>query len=305
MKKKILICGTSKNLGKFLTEKFGKKNYVFQLSSSLKSNKKNIFKTDITNEVSLNSSLTKIKKKINNLDVIIFTVGKSRATNGSLGEFKKSFDINFFSFVNLVNKYLKVFGEKKVKIIAISSIAGVAAIDAPIEYSTSKSALNFYVKKISKELIKKKISINVISPGNILINGNNWSKRLKKNKLQVMKYINKNVPSKKFINPDEIFNICELIISEKIVNLVGANIIIDGGQTIQVKKKILITGANGFLGSYYVDFLYKNNFIVAVDKEFSNIKKLKNKNNLILLRCDLSKENSLKKLVKTLNKKKN
>jgi NAD(P)-dependent dehydrogenase (short-subunit alcohol dehydrogenase family) len=69
-------------------------------------------------------------------------------------------------------------------------------------------------------------------------------------------------------------------------------------------KKILITGANGFLGSYYVNYLCKNNLVVAVDKNFFNLKKINNKKNLILLKCDLSKENSLKKLIQNLNKKK-
>lgn len=70
-----------------------------------------------------------------------------------------------------------------------------------------------------------------------------------------------------------------------------------------MKKNILITGANGFLGSYYVNFLCEENFIIAVDKKFSNLKKIKKKN-LILLKCDLSKESSLKKLIKILNDKK-
>ena len=46
-----------------------------------------------------------------------------------------------------------------------------------------------------------------------------------------MKYIKQNVPSNKFINPDEIFNIYELIISQKNINLIGSNIILDGGQS--------------------------------------------------------------------------
>ncbi len=232
MNKKILICGTSKNLGKFLSKKFKIENKVFEFSSTLKSNQKNIFQTDITNEISLRSSLKKLKKTVKKLDAIIYTVGKSSSTDETLENFKKSFDINFFSFVNLVNSYIHVFGYKKIKIIAISSIAGVTAIKAPIEYSVSKSALNFYSKIISKDLIRRGISINVISPGNILIKGNIWSRKFKSNKNKVLDYINNNVPSKKFIKPKEIFNICKFIISNENVNLIGANIIIDGGQTI-------------------------------------------------------------------------
>ena len=141
-------------------------------------------------------------------------------SKGNLENFKKSFESNFFSFVNLINSYSEIFNEKKVKIIVISSIAGLKSIDAPVEYSVAKSALIFYAKLISKKLIKKGISINIISPGNILMKNNNWFNKIRKNKKKVLNYIRKNVPSGNFVKPEEIFNICE------------SNIVIDGGQSI-------------------------------------------------------------------------
>ena len=44
----------------------------------------------------------------------------------------------------------------------------------PITYSVAKSALNFYVEFKAKELAKYKIIVNAISPGNIMMSGNNW-----------------------------------------------------------------------------------------------------------------------------------
>ncbi len=71
-----------------------------------------------------------------------------------------------------------------------------------------------------------------------------------------------------------------------------------------MKKNILITGANGFLGSFYIKSFLKNNNIVAVDKSFSNLKTLTEDKNLILIRCNLSEDKSLKKLIKIIKKKK-
>lgn len=232
MKKKILICGSSKNLGKYLANNFKKNSKVYSLSSSLKPNNNDIFNTDITKEHSLEKTFKEIKKKINSLDGIIFTVGNSTPTKGSLNDYKNSFNINFFSFVNLIETYLKVFKNKKIKIIVISSIAGVKTINAPTEYSVSKSALIYYSKIISKKLINKGVSINIISPGNILIKDNNWSKKIKSNKKRVLKYIKNHVPSNQFVQPIEIYKVCELIFSDKNINLIGSNIIIDGGQSL-------------------------------------------------------------------------
>ncbi len=71
-----------------------------------------------------------------------------------------------------------------------------------------------------------------------------------------------------------------------------------------MKKNIIITGANGFLGSYYVEFLMKENLVLAVDKKFTNLRKYRKNKNLILLKCDLSKENSIKNFIKNIKKKK-
>ena len=75
---------------------------------------------------------------------------------------------------NTIDSYLNVYKKKPVKIVVISSIAGLKVIDAPIEYSVSKSALNHYCKITAKKLSNYKINLNIISPGNILNKNNNW-----------------------------------------------------------------------------------------------------------------------------------
>jgi NAD(P)-dependent dehydrogenase (short-subunit alcohol dehydrogenase family) len=132
----------------------------------------------------------------------------------------------------LLENYLKYYSFKKTKIIVISSIAANKIIDAPITYSVSKCALSYYSKIKAKELAKYKININVISPGNILMNNNNWHKKIKKNKKKIQSYIKKNVPLRKFSGPDEIYNMCEYLFSRSGDNITGSNFILDGGQSL-------------------------------------------------------------------------
>ena len=105
-------------------------------------------------------------------------------------------------------------------------------MEAPIEYSVAKAALNYYCKIKSKQLIRYGIKLNIISPGNILMRNNNWAKKIKINKKEVMKYILKNVPAGKFISPDEIYEICKMLITKDKLNFFGFNFVIDGGQTL-------------------------------------------------------------------------
>ena len=72
----------------------------------------------------------------------------------------------------------------------------------------------------------------MISPGNILIKGNNWDKKIQKDKKKVTKYINKEVPLKSFIYPRDILPILDVLISKNGNNITGSDFIIDGGQSI-------------------------------------------------------------------------
>lgn len=237
MKKVILVCGASKNLGKFLASQLYKDhNQVLRISRSFKTDiKKDVYKCDLSLDFNTSKIFKLIKKKYNLIDAIIFCAGDSKPfidKNNLSNNFINSFKNNFLTFVNLIDNYLKIYKNKKTNIIAISSIAGVKAIDAPIEYSVAKKALNFYCQIKSKQLIKYGIKLNIISPGNIFMSNNNWGKKIKINKRKVINYIIKNVPSKKFISPSEIYQICKILINKQELNFIGANFIIDGGQTL-------------------------------------------------------------------------
>ena len=238
MRKNILISGGSGSLGRYLIKKYSEKNYnIINLSRSKpKKLLKNEFfykcNLEYFNEVEL--SLVKIKEKFK-LDFLISCAGKSKKNYKNFisdENFIQSFKDNFLSFSNLLESYQKIYKNKKIKIIVISSIAGSKFINAPINYSITKSALNHYSQIKAKELSKYKIQLNLISPGNILIRNNNWDLKLNKNKKKITQYLNKNVPLRIFIKPNEIYQMCEYILNKNIFSLTGSNLIIDGGQSL-------------------------------------------------------------------------
>mgnify|MGYP005997822013 CR=1 FL=1 len=193
--KNIIIAGGSKNLGSLIYKNLYKKFNVINLSRTNPKNKRiktNNYSCNLVNTNSVTNIFKKINKKIKQIDSIIFCVGNSKKTykkNETIQDFKFSFDNNFFTFVNLLNAYLKIFKFKRTNIIVISSIAGVKISNAPITYSTAKSSLIYYCKYKSKQLSKYKIRINIISPGNIFMEGNNWHKKITKDKKKIKNYI--------------------------------------------------------------------------------------------------------------------
>ena len=151
----------------------------------------------------------------------------------NLDSWKDLFENNFFSATNVIENYLIKYNYSKTKIIVISSIAGYKKIDgAPITYSVAKCALNFYVEFKAKELAKYKIIVNAISPGNIMMSGNNWFLKNRKNSKKVKKYIKKYVPLNNFCKPENILSACNFLIDKKNNSTTGMNLIIDSGQSL-------------------------------------------------------------------------
>ncbi len=101
-------------------------------------------------------------------------------------------------------------------------------------YSIAKSALNFYIKLISKELANKKITINGIVPGNIIFEGSTWDLKIKQNPLKTKKYIKDNVPTNKFGSTQNIFEICKMLTENTDNFITGSLFRLDGGQTKSV-----------------------------------------------------------------------
>ena len=92
--------------------------------------------------------------------------------------------------------------------------------------------MNFYSKYKAKELAKYNINLNVISPGNIIMKNNNWDKKLKKNKNNILNYIKNNVPLNRFCNPNEIFDLCKYLSIGDSAGVTGSNFIVDAGETL-------------------------------------------------------------------------
>ena len=122
MKKKLLICGASKNLGMFLSNKFTLSGHnVLKLSKKLKTNlSKNIYQCDLEDNHKSQATLQKIYKKHKYLDGIIFSVGNSKPRKNSKFDSEKyisSLKVNLISLVIFLENYLKIFKKKKLKLL--------------------------------------------------------------------------------------------------------------------------------------------------------------------------------------------
>lgn len=183
------------------------------------------------------NQILNLKKKLNNnninIDILINNLGTGKGSDKDFPTKKdllSSLDINFISAYETTRLFINDLIKNNGNIIFISSIASLEILPAPIEYSISKTAINTFSKILSNKY-GSKVRVNTVIPGNILVDKNNWWKKLEKNKKETMSYIKKNVPQNKFGSSDDIANLVKFISSEKAKFINGASIVIDGGQT--------------------------------------------------------------------------
>jgi len=236
--KKIIVTGSSRGLGLHIANKLLQEQHKVIFNGRSKKKKINYISGDFSNSVSSKKIIEKSYNTLKGLDVLICNIGQSKSSlpnKETYNDWKKMFDQNFFTTINAIEASKKYLIKSRGSIICISSICGSEFIKgAPITYSVSKAALNFYAKSISHYLGRLGVRINVISPGNLMFKDSVWHKKIKKDKKKVNKIIQSNVPLNSFGSPDDISNMINYLISDKAKFINGSNFIIDGGQTIKI-----------------------------------------------------------------------
>ncbi len=248
--KKVLITGASQGIGEAISESFLKEGASVILVSrgskklfKLEKRLQDSYGTDnVITEVcdcSSESSLIGLRDKLIsnkvNIEVVVANVGDGRSASDPIPnnlDWDKSWSKNFNTALFTSRTFVPMLEKNKGSIIFISSITGLEAIGAPVDYSTAKSALIAFSKNLSKKLAGK-VRVNVIAPGNINFPGSSWEEKIQVDEEKVNEII-ANVPMERFGSPEEIANSVVFLSSEKASFITGSILVIDGGQTVSV-----------------------------------------------------------------------
>ncbi len=133
------------------------------------------YKVDSTNIEELKDIHKKIKGKYGRITHLISAVGRPMKTeidgieSVTFKEIEKSISLNLTSHIYTVKIFLdlleKETGTNKT-ITLISSINALKSFNLPV-YSSAKAGIYGFMKSLTKELGRKNIRINVISPGTV------------------------------------------------------------------------------------------------------------------------------------------
>jgi len=178
-----------------------------------------------------------IEKLLSNLPVIDGCVNNAGIVKTTLTSFITNEALNEVMQTNTIAPILltqQLIKKKKLKagssIVFTSSISGVSiALLGNVLYSTSKGAINGFVKNAALDLATKKIRVNSVTPGMvetaILNDGTISNEQLKED---MKKY-----PLKRYGKPEEVAYAIIYLLSDASAWVTGTNLLIDGGLTLQ------------------------------------------------------------------------
>ena len=144
-------------------------------SEFLKNENYEYYKADVTNIEDLKNIYNKIQEKYGRITHLISAAGRPMPTeidgiqSATFEEIEKSVNLNLTSHIYIVKIFLELLEKEKKNnktITLISSVNALKTFNLPV-YSAAKSGIYGLMKALTKELGRKNIRINVVSPGTV------------------------------------------------------------------------------------------------------------------------------------------
>jgi len=226
----IIITGASKGIGRYLFSRFKEENETvigtyYSTFAGFEQDKNNYYSVDISNFYSVQNFISSIKSQLDKI-ILINCAGisyNSFAHKSEIEKWNKVIDVNVKGTFYVIHELLPIMREQNFgRIINFSSVVTQLPTPGISAYAASKSALIGLTKSLAIENGSKGITINAINLGYVNLGmGINDIPEVYQEKMKSQ------IPSKRFCEPEEIYQTVQYLIRTEYVN--GAAIDINGG----------------------------------------------------------------------------
>ncbi|MGL1931611.1 MAG: 3-oxoacyl-[acyl-carrier-protein] reductase [Desulfotalea sp.] len=186
-----------------------------------------LFQCNVANKQSVKELFQKIEDQFDYIDILVNNAGVRRDSILALmkdEDWDSVIDINLTGTFSMSKEAVMLMMKNKFgRIINITSPASHIGFAGQTNYSASKAGQIGFTRSLAKEVAKKKITVNCVSPGFI---ATNFINDLPKAQLDEYKKL---VPMKRFGKPEEVANTVLFLASDEASYISGATIEVSGG----------------------------------------------------------------------------
>jgi NAD(P)-dependent dehydrogenase (short-subunit alcohol dehydrogenase family) len=182
------------------------------------------------------------------IDILVNNVGGGDPGQVGIGGFldctddqwRHSLDLNLFSAVWMTRAVLPSLVGRRGAIVNISSLSAHLPAVAPVGYSEAKSALTAFGKRLSEEFGPRGVRVNTVSPG--FVGTRTWrdpgrvgtqhatAQGVSHEEFLAALPERAGITSGRITEPEEVAVLVAFLVSAKAANIIGADIVIDGGM---------------------------------------------------------------------------
>lgn len=190
---------------------------------------------DMTDADAIARALFETRERWGALDCLVANVGSGTAKPGwqlTQEDWDAAFRLNFWGSVRLVESALPALTEAgRGSVVLVASIVGLESVNAPLTYSAAKAALVNYGKNLARQVGAAGVRVNCVAPGNVLFPGGSWERKLAERREFFERYVEAEVPLRRFGTPEEIADLVVFLSSDRASFITGSCVVADGGQT--------------------------------------------------------------------------
>lgn len=190
---------------------------------------------DVTDPTSAAALVQDVEKQWGGIDILVCNVGSGASVppgTETAADWSRAINLNLLATTNMIEaaRPLMARGTGDRAVVCISSIAGMAALGAPVTYYAAKAALNAAVRGLARPLALEGIRINAVAPGNILAADGTWARKLSENRAAVEDMLQREVALRRLGRPEEIADLVAFLASTRAAFITGSVVVADGGQ---------------------------------------------------------------------------